>query len=87
MKITGAEISDKSITFCPFEINGKPVQHLTIIPVGLTDYHGRWEVNLVNIKIHLGVGDNNQSIVEDYMGVGSFAKLHDLLTGFQNGAV
>ncbi|MCI0641029.1 MAG: hypothetical protein L0Y70_18290 [Gemmataceae bacterium] len=85
LNITSAEITGQRITFCPLEVEGKPVQHLTIVPSGFLDYHGQWAGNLVKVEIHLAVGDNNQSWVDDYMSVGSFMRLHNLLSGFQSG--
>jgi hypothetical protein len=86
MRITGAEITGQRISFCVRELEGRPVQHLTILPVGFMDYHGRWAGNLVNVNIHLAVGDNNQSTLGDYLSVGTLVRLRDLLSGFQRGA-
>jgi len=85
MRITFADITGHWIGFCVLEEDGRPVQHLTIMPVEFTDYHGRWAGNLVNVRIHLAVGDNNQSTLGDYISVGDLERLRDLLSGFQHG--
>jgi hypothetical protein len=85
MNLTGAEITGQQITFCALEISGEPIQHLSFIPIGFIDYHGQSTGDYVMVKIHLAVGDNNSSTVDDHMTVGSFTRLYDLLFGFQNG--
>jgi hypothetical protein len=88
MDITGAEIRGHRIDFSVLEIAGESVQHLSIIPVGFIDYgDDRWQADYVMVKIHLGVGDNNQCVLDDHMCVGDFIRLHDSLVRFQNGVV
>lgn len=84
MKVSGTEINGYRITFCVREHNGQPVQHLTLLPVGLIDYHGRWEQNYVNLEIRL-VMLRSQIVIDEHMTVGSFLRLHQLLVGFQQG--
>jgi hypothetical protein len=85
MRIDGAEIIGQRVCFCVREWEGRPVDHLTIIPVGFTNYHGRWANNLVCVEIRLAVGDNNQSTLGDYLSVGELVRLHALLLRFQQG--
>jgi hypothetical protein len=86
MNITVAEITGQRITFCALEQAGQVLQHLSITPLDYIDYHdARWEGNYVRVQIHLDVSGATQVTLGDHMTVRSFARLHDLLVGFQNG--
>jgi len=85
MSITGVEITDRHITFCVREHEGKPVQHLTITPVGFIDYgDSRWRTDYVMVEIRLVVL-RSQIVVDEHATVGSLVDLHKLLLGFQEG--
>jgi hypothetical protein len=87
MNLSGTEIAGYNITFCVREHDGKPVQHLTITPVGFLDYgDSHWRADYVMIEIQLVIL-RSQIIVDEHMTVGSFVNLHTLLLGFQNGVV
>ena len=87
MSVIGVELTGHEITFCVREYEGKPVQHLTIVPVGFVDYQDNMPgADLVLIEVRLCIL-RSQIIVDDRITVASLERLQDILLGFQKGGV